>query len=155
MSLVTEEIRAIAEIVQGKELCQATSYMFLKEMGIPRGLLPLEDMEECGRVKETGFIWLKQKKKIDHKFEKIGKFAQYANEVTAFIEPKKLRQVTGVKAKEFFMWITVNEVSVDDQTMPFGKVIFKTPTGISRAFPISAFEVPPPEAEIDGGCQEI
>lgn len=48
-------------------------------MGLPNGLLPLKDMEECGYVKETGFVWLKQKKKTEHKFEKIDKSCSICN----------------------------------------------------------------------------
>ncbi|KAE8677926.1 putative Aproteint domain-containing protein [Hibiscus syriacus] len=73
MSLVTEEIKASAsEMYHGDEICQVKSKFLLEEVGMPRGLLPLRDIEECGYVKETGFVWLKQKKSITHKFDKIG-----------------------------------------------------------------------------------
>ncbi|CAI0472212.1 unnamed protein product [Linum tenue] len=73
MSLVTEEIRAKAtEVYNGDEICQAKSKELLKEIQLPNGLLPLHDIVECGINSETGFVWLKQKKSITHKFDKIG-----------------------------------------------------------------------------------
>ncbi|KAL3814623.1 hypothetical protein ACJIZ3_015891 [Penstemon smallii] len=139
-SLITDEIRASAsEIYHGDEICQEKSKFLLTEMGLPNGLLPLQDIEECGYVKDTGFVWLKQKKKHEHKFEKIGKPVQYATEVTAYVEPKRIKKLTGVKTKELLLWITLCDIFVDDP--PTGKITFKTPTGLFRSFPISAFQL--------------
>ncbi|XVE89541.1 hypothetical protein DITRI_Ditri20bG0004300 [Diplodiscus trichospermus] len=140
MSLVTEEIKSRAsEIYHGDEICQEKSKFLLQEVGLPRGLLPLKDIEECGYVKETGFVWLKQKKSITHKFEKIGKLVTYATEVTAVVEKNKIKKLTGVKTKELLVWITLSDIYVDDP--PTGKITFKTPAGLSRSFPVSAFEI--------------
>ncbi|XP_022745198.1 uncharacterized protein LOC111295754 [Durio zibethinus] len=140
MSLVTEEIKASAsEIYHGDEICQEKSKFLLQEVGMPRGLLPLKDIEECGYVKDTGFVWLKQKKSITHKFEKIGKLVSYATEVTAVVEKNKIKRLTGVKTKELLVWITLSDIYVDDP--PTGKITFKTPAGLSRSFPVSAFEI--------------
>ncbi|PON81663.1 hypothetical protein TorRG33x02_225560 [Trema orientale] len=139
MSLVTEEIKAKAEVYHGDEICQEKSKFLLTEIGLPNGLLPLKDIEECGYVKETGFVWLKQKKSVTHKFEKIGKLVSYATEVTAIAEPNKIRKLTGVKTKELLIWISLSDIYVDDP--PTGKITFKTPAGLSRSFPVSAFEV--------------
>ena len=140
MSLVTEEIKASAsEIYHGDEICQEKSKFLLQEICMPRGLLPLKDIEECGYVKDTGFVWLKQKKSITHKFEKIGKFVSYATEVTAVVEQNKIKKLTGVKTKELLVWITLSDIYIDDP--PTGKITFKTPTGLSRSFPVSAFEI--------------
>ncbi|KAL3515919.1 hypothetical protein ACH5RR_022821 [Cinchona calisaya] len=148
MSVVTEEIRANAsEIYKGEEICQEQTKLFLTEIGLPSRILPLKDIEECGLVRDTGFIWLKQKQKIEYKFEKIGTIAQYASEITAYAEPKKLKRITGIKTKELLMWITVSEVKVDDSSI--GKLTFKSSTGLHRSFPISAFEVTKPE-EVKG-----
>ncbi|OMP09417.1 hypothetical protein COLO4_05530 [Corchorus olitorius] len=106
---------------------------------MPRGLLPLRDIEEVGYVKETGFVWLKQKKSITHKFDKIGKLVSYATEVTAVVEKNKIKRLTGVKTKELLIWITLSDIYVDDP--PTGKITFKTPAGLSRSFPVSAFEI--------------
>lgn len=139
MALVTEEIKAQAEFYRGDEMCQEKSKFLLKEVGLPNGLLPLKDMEECGYVKETGFVWLKQKKKTDHKFEKIGKLVSYAPEITAYVEQGKIKKLTGVKTKELLLWITLSDIYVDDP--PTGKITFQTPAGLFRTFPVSAFEV--------------
>ncbi|CAA3018040.1 uncharacterized protein LOC111378657 [Olea europaea var. sylvestris] len=140
MSLITDEIRSSAtEFYTGNDICQVKSKFLLTEVGLPNGLLPLEDIEECGYVKDTGFVWLKQKKKTEHKFEEIGRLVQYAPEVTAYVEPNRIKKLTGVKAKELLIWITLNEIYVNDP--PTGKITFKTPAGLSRIFPVSAFEI--------------
>ncbi|KAL7235379.1 hypothetical protein ACSBR1_018807 [Camellia fascicularis] len=151
MSHITEEIKAKAEFYQGNDLCQEKSKLLLKEMGLPNGLLPLEDMEECGYVRETGFVWLKQKRKTEHKFEKIGKLVSYATEVTAYVEPNKIKKLTGVKTKELLLWITLSDIYIDDP--PTGKITFQIPAGLSRTFPVSAFVVEegPAKAEVGGG----
>ena len=137
---ILEEIKASAsEIYHGDEICQEKSKFLLEEVGMPRGLLPLRDIEECGYVKDTGFVWLKQKKSITHRFEKIGKLVSYATEVTAVVEKGKIKKLTGVKTKELLVWITLSDIQVDDP--PTGKITFKTPSGLFRTFPVSAFEI--------------
>ncbi|GER46892.1 hypothetical protein STAS_23952 [Striga asiatica] len=140
MSLVTDEIRAAAsEMYEGDEICQEKSRFLLTEMNLPNGLLPLKDMEECGYVKETGFVWLRQKAKCEHRFEKIGRPVRYATEVTAYVEPNRIRKLTGVKTKELLLWVTLSDIYVDDP--PTGKITFKTPAGLSRSFPVEAFQI--------------
>ncbi|KAF7805039.1 uncharacterized protein G2W53_044150 [Senna tora] len=139
MSVITEEMRAKAEMYEGEQLCQEKSKLLLKEVGLPNGLLPLKEMEECGYVKETGFVWLKQKKSCTHKFEKIGKLVSYDKLVTAHVEPGKIKKLTGVKTKELLVWITLSDIYVDDP--PTGKITFQTPAGLFRSFPVSAFEI--------------
>lgn len=146
MSLVTDEIRAAAtEMYTGDEICREKSRFLLTEMGLPNGLLPLKDIVEVGYVKETGFVWLIQKKKFDHRFEKIGKPVQYGVEVTAHIEPGRITKLTGVKAKELLLWVVLREIYVDDP--PTGKITFKTPTGLFRTFPVDAFVIEEEEAK--------
>lgn len=137
MALVREEIKANAEVYHGDEICQEKSKLLLTEVGLPNGLLPLQDIEECGYVRETGFVWLKQKKKTIHKFEKIGKLVSYEPEITAYVEQNKIKKLTGVKTKELLLWITLSDIYVDDP--PTGKITFKTPAGLFRSFPVSAF----------------
>ncbi|GFP80364.1 hypothetical protein PHJA_000179800 [Phtheirospermum japonicum] len=140
MSLITDEIRASAsEMYRGDAICQEKSRWLLTEMKLPNGLLPLRDIEECGYVKETGFVWLIQKKKCEHRFEKIGRPVRYAEEVTAYVEPNRIRKLTGVKTKELLLWVTLCDIYVDNP--PTGKITFKTPTGLSRSFPVEAFQV--------------
>ncbi|CAL1407710.1 unnamed protein product [Linum trigynum] len=146
MSLVTEEIRAKAsEVYNGDEICQAKSKELLREIELPNGLLPLHNIEECGIVRETGFVWLKQKKSITHKFDKIGKLVSYAPEVTAVVEKGKIKKLTGVKTKELLLWVTLSDIYTDEP--PTGKITFKTPTGLYRSFPTTAFEVEEPAAK--------
>lgn len=45
------------------------SKILLNEMGLPSGLLPFDNIEELDYVKDTGFMWLKQKKDKVHEFE--------------------------------------------------------------------------------------
>ncbi|KAI3711726.1 hypothetical protein L1987_70269 [Smallanthus sonchifolius] len=149
MSSVTEEIKASAsEVYYGDAIGQEKSKFLLTEMGLPNGLLPLEDIIECGYVKDTGFVWLKQKKQKVHKFEKIGKLVQYATEVTAIIEKFKIKKLTGVKSKELLMWITLSEISVDDPST--GKIIFTATSGLYRTFPVSAFQIEDVKKDVGG-----
>lgn len=150
MALVTDEIRAKSEMYHGDEMCQIKSKELLKEVGLPNGLLPLKDMEECGYDRESGFVWLIQKKSSTHKFEKIGKLVTYAPEVTAYVEFGKIKKLTGVKVKELLVWLTLNEICLDDP--PTGKITFKTPAGLFRTFPVSAFEIE--ESEVNEDVKE-
>ncbi|XP_072957371.1 uncharacterized protein [Typha angustifolia] len=128
-----------AEIFKGDKLCKKNSIELLGEVGLPNGLLPLEDIEEFGYNREAGFIWLIQKKKKDHTFKKIKQIVSYAPEVTAFVEKGKLKKITGVKTREMMLWLTVVEVYIEDPSL--GKITFKTGTGLSDSFVISAFEL--------------
>ncbi|XP_031478063.1 uncharacterized protein LOC116249079 [Nymphaea colorata] len=137
VSQVFESMRKRAEICVGEIECQKRAIQLLDEFNIPRGLLPLDNIVEIGLVRSEGFIWIRQKKKKDHYFEQIGRSVSFAAEVTAFIEPRRMKKVTGVKAKELLLWIGVAEMLVDNSNC--GNVQFKTHTGISRSFPVSAF----------------
>ncbi|XP_027904079.1 uncharacterized protein LOC114163896 [Vigna unguiculata] len=139
MALVAEDVKKRSEVYYGDEICQVKSKELLKEISLPNGLLPLKDIEECGYDRETGFVWLKQKKNYTHKFEKIGKLVSYAPEVTAQVEKGKISKLTGVETKELLLWITLSDIYVDDP--PTGKITFKTPAGLFRSFPVSAFEI--------------
>lgn len=136
---VANDQRSGAEIFHGTEICKQKSMDLLADMGLPKGLLSLEDLEETGYVKETGFVWLKQKKKTEHYFKKIGKMVQYGTEITAYVEQRKMKKLTGVKSKELLLWITISEISIDDSSS--GKIYFKSATGIGKSFPTSAFEI--------------
>lgn len=56
MGLVTEEVRAKAEMYTGDEICREKTKCFLKEISMPNGLLPLKDIEEVGFA--LGFLIL-------------------------------------------------------------------------------------------------
>ncbi|XP_076917569.1 uncharacterized protein LOC143577692 [Bidens hawaiensis] len=138
MSPITPEIRACAEILNGNEVCKEKAKSLLREYCLPDGLLPVEDVEELGYVKETGFVWVKQKNEIKHKFEKVGKQVSYATEITSYFEKCKIKKLSGVKSKELMLWISLVEIYVENPSSD--KITMKTPTGISKTFPKVAFE---------------
>ncbi|KAK8954023.1 hypothetical protein KSP39_PZI002660 [Platanthera zijinensis] len=135
MALVTEELKAKAEIYSGDALCQEKCQFLLKEVGLPNGLLPLKDILECGYVAETGHVWLKQRKKTEHCFKKVGRLVSYGPEITARVEKHRITKLTGVKAKELLLWVTLTDISFDGEA----KVTFHSSTGLYRTFPADAF----------------
>ncbi|CAL0306907.1 unnamed protein product [Lupinus luteus] len=136
-SLVKEKEHEGAEIVYGSEECQKHSIELLQELGFPKGVLPLKDLVECGRVRETGFVWMKQKEPYEHFFERTNTRVSYAAEVTAYVEKFKMKKMSGIKSKQMLLWVPITEMSIED---PKGKkILFKTPLGIGKSFPITAF----------------
>ncbi|KAE8699849.1 embryoproteinsis-associated protein EMB8 [Hibiscus syriacus] len=135
----TKEVdqRTGAEIVYGAEDCYRHSLELLQELGFPKGVLPLKDLVECGRVRETGFIWMKQKAPYEHFFAGTNTKVSYAAEVTAYVEKFRMKKMTGVKSKQVFIWVPITEMSIDDATGD--KMYFKTPMGIGKSFPVTAF----------------
>ncbi|CAD6233338.1 unnamed protein product [Miscanthus lutarioriparius] len=129
--------RAGAEVYSGAALCAEKSTELLAEVHLPLGLLPLADMEEVGYNRATGFVWLRQKKALTHTFRQIGRQVSYAAEVTAFVEDRKMKRMTGVKTKELLIWVTLSDMFIDKDDE--AKITFKTPTGLGRTFPVSAF----------------
>ncbi|XP_065854793.1 uncharacterized protein [Euphorbia lathyris] len=136
---ITEELKAKSEVYHGDEICKEKSMELLREVDLPNGLLPLHDIIECGYHRESGFVWLKQKKSITHKFDKIGKLVSYGTEVTAVVEKHKIKKLTGVKTKELLVWVSLSDIYVDDGSKE--KITFQIPTGLYRTFPVSAFMV--------------
>ncbi|KAF3974898.1 hypothetical protein ACB098_01G132100 [Castanea mollissima] len=129
--------RAGAEIVYGPEACYRHSIDLLEELGFPKGVLPLQDLEECGRVRETGFVWMKQKAPYEHFFVGTNTRVSYSLEVTAYVEKFKMKKMTGIKSKQVFLWVPITEMSIDDPASK--KIYFKTPMGIGKSFPFTAF----------------
>ncbi|XP_076936214.1 uncharacterized protein LOC143603230 [Bidens hawaiensis] len=129
--------RAGAEIVYGAEDCLRSSIELLEELGFPRGVLPLKDLVECGRVRATGFVWMKQKGPYEHFFEATNTRVSYATEVTAYIEKCKMKKMTGVKSKQLLMWVPIVEMSMENENS--SKIYFKVPVGIGKSFPLTAF----------------
>jgi len=138
-SQTNETYRAGADITRGDAAaCKKAAAELLAEIGLPKGLFPLEDMQEFGYNREAGFMWLVQgKKKTEHTFKKIKQTVSYAGEVTAFVEHGKLKKIAGVKTKELVLWLSVVEVYVDESAP--GKVTFKAGTGLSDSFDATAF----------------
>ncbi|GAB2274219.1 hypothetical protein Dimus_008986 [Dionaea muscipula] len=129
--------RAGAEIVYGNEDCQKHSLELLEEMGFPRGVLPLKDLVECGRVRATGFVWMKQKAASKHYFEKSKTLVSYGEEVTAYVEKHRMKRMNGVKSKQVLLWVTISEMIIEDPARR--KICFRTPLGLGKTFPITAF----------------
>ncbi|CAD6227049.1 unnamed protein product [Miscanthus lutarioriparius] len=94
--------RAGAEVFTGDATCRKMSVELLEELGLPKGLLPLEDIQEFGYNRNSGFIWLVQGKKVEHTFKKIMQKVSYD---AAFIENGKLRKITGIKTNAMMLWI--------------------------------------------------
>ncbi|XP_010538857.1 PREDICTED: uncharacterized protein LOC104813059 [Tarenaya hassleriana] len=132
-----KEERAGAEIVYGAEECYRSSVELLEELGFPKGVMPLKDLVECGRVKATGFVWMKQKAPYEHFFEATNTRVSYAVEVTAYVERCCMKKMTGVKSKQMFLWVPIVEMRMEEPTSK--KILFKTPMGIGKSFPVIAF----------------
>ena len=135
-----DDQKAGAEIYHGSEICKQKGLELLEQVGLPKGLILLDELEECGYVRETGFVWLKRNKKIEHEFKTIGKLVQYGAEISGYVEQQKMKKVSGVKSKELLVWITISEISIDDPSS--GKICFKSAiAGIKKSFPVGAFEI--------------
>ncbi|CAK9148142.1 unnamed protein product [Ilex paraguariensis] len=113
------------------------SVALLEEFGLPSGLLPLADVIEVGFVRSTGYMWILQKKKVEHNFKMISKLVSYDTEITGYVEKKQIKKLKGVKAKELVLWPPVNQITIDDP--PTGKIHFKSLAGITKTFPVEAF----------------
>uniref|UniRef100_A0A1J3FW42 DUF538 family protein n=1 Tax=Noccaea caerulescens TaxID=107243 RepID=A0A1J3FW42_NOCCA len=127
-----------AEICNGGSICKKKADEILSTMNLPKGLLPLDDMTEIGHNKSTGYVWIKMKNKVQHRFKAIGRNVSYDSEVTAFVENRRMRALTGIKSKELLIWVTISEIFVNDQDKT--KITFANRTGMSRTFPVTAFE---------------
>lgn len=132
-----DEQRQGAEIIRGAEECYDHSLTVLKELGFPKGVLPLKDLEECGLVRETGFVWMRQKAPYEHFFVGTNTLVRYDREVTAYLDKGRMKKMSGVKSKQFLLWVPIVEMSIEENAAD--KIYFKTPMGIGRSFPITAF----------------
>ncbi|XP_078433669.1 uncharacterized protein LOC144704960 [Wolffia australiana] len=128
-----------AEIYTGDVVCRQKTIALLEELNLPRGLLPVESVDEIGINRLTGFVWLRQKKALVYTFPKAGRVVSFGTEVTGFVENRRMRQVTGVKSKEMLMWFSLDEFFVDAKDAT--KIVFRTPVGLSKSYPTSAFEL--------------
>uniref|UniRef100_J3KXJ9 DUF538 family protein n=1 Tax=Oryza brachyantha TaxID=4533 RepID=J3KXJ9_ORYBR len=136
-SQAIEAHREGAEVYRGAALCAEKAVELLGGTQMPRGLLPLAEMEEVGYNRATGFVWLRQKKSITHTFKQISRQVSYAAEVTAFVEDRRMKRMTGVKTKELLIWVSLSDMYIDKDDP--SKINFKTPTGLGRTYPVEAF----------------
>ncbi|TKY48930.1 hypothetical protein E2542_SST26353 [Spatholobus suberectus] len=124
-------------VKKGQEEGLKMAVSLLQEFELPAGLLPLGDVIEVGHVRGTGYMWIAQKKKVEHEFKRISKLVSYDTQITGYISKKKIKKLKGVKAKELMLWPPVSEITVDDP--PTGKIHFKSLAGITKTFPAEAF----------------
>ncbi|XP_023512281.1 uncharacterized protein LOC111777076 [Cucurbita pepo subsp. pepo] len=124
-------------VKHGHEEGLGLALALLKDFELPEGLLPLADVEEVGYVKDTGYVWIVQRKKVEHHFKMVSKLVSYDAEITGFILKKRIKKLKGVKAKEFLLWPPVNDIYLDDP--PTGKIHFKSLAGVTKTFPVEAF----------------
>ncbi|XP_047308211.1 uncharacterized protein LOC124911742 [Impatiens glandulifera] len=124
-------------VKKGHEEGLKMAVSLLEEFELPVGLLPIADVVEVGFVGATGYMWIVQKKKIEHNFKLISKLVSYSTEITGYMEKKRIKKLKGVKAKELMLWPPVSEIILDDP--PTGKIQFKSLAGITKTFPVEAF----------------
>ncbi|KAL5576549.1 hypothetical protein UlMin_018248 [Ulmus minor] len=124
-------------VKKGNEEGTKMAVSLLEEFELPLGLLPLVDVIEVGYVRSTGYMWILQKKKVEHNFKMISKLVSYSTEINGFVQKKRIKKLKGVKAKELMLWPPVSEIIVDDP--PTGKIHFKSLAGITKTFPVDAF----------------
>eukprot|EP00249_Psilotum_nudum_P037122 c9513_g1_i1 orf=675-1100(-) len=106
------------------------SVRFLEAHGLPNGLLPLDDIEEMGYVQETGYFWVKQKTSKKHYFSGMNNYVSYAKEVSGYLDGNSLKKLSGVKAKQLLLWVSIVEISQKESNP--GYLFFKTPAGIGK-----------------------
>ncbi|KAL7190759.1 hypothetical protein ACSBR2_022941 [Camellia fascicularis] len=80
-------------VKKGHELGLIMAISLLEEHGLPLGLLPLADVIEVGFVKDTGYMWIIQKKKVEHNFKMISKLVSYNSEITGYVEKKRIEKL--------------------------------------------------------------
>ncbi|XVE51609.1 hypothetical protein DITRI_Ditri02bG0055400 [Diplodiscus trichospermus] len=131
--------RERAETYNGAAVCKQKVQQLLDQFHIPKGLMPLNNVVEFGYNATTGFLWLKQQKTFTYWFKTLGA-ASYGPEITAFIEDRRLRKLTGVKSKEMIIWVSLSDVSVDDS-----KITFATSMGLTQSYPVAEVEDDPQE----------
>ncbi|KAG0613371.1 hypothetical protein M758_6G097800 [Ceratodon purpureus] len=119
----------------GPESLQKATQL-ITEFGLPDGLLPLQDVVECGYNKETGYVWITQKKSIVHTFKEISKQVSYGDKITAYLDKGRLKKLTGVKAKEL-LWVSIVDIALEESDKE--KIFFKSFAGIGKSFPVKAF----------------
>ncbi|XP_049382968.1 uncharacterized protein LOC125847380 [Solanum stenotomum] len=109
----------------------------LEEFKLPLGIFPVVDVIEVGFVKNTGYMWIQQAKKVEHKFKMLPKPASYDTEISGYIDKNRIKKLKGLKVNTPIVSHPVNEIIVDDP--PTGNIQFKGFAGISRTIPLEYF----------------
>ncbi|XP_043705036.1 uncharacterized protein LOC122654832 [Telopea speciosissima] len=132
--MATDE-RAGAEIIVGKEACDLFTAELIKELGFPSGVSPPRELEECGRVRSTGFVWWKCKAPYEHFNVGTNSKNSYAAKTTAYVEKGKMKKMSGCKSRTpLKLWVTVVEMYLDGN-----KITFKSSVGVTKSFPLISF----------------
>lgn len=125
-----------AEIYHG-EACKERLGKLLEEFSVPKGVFHFGQIEEIGLNRSTGFFWLRQKEKTEHCFPSLGSLV-YDEEITSFIEPSHMKNITGLQGKQLFIRASINDVHVGVPSRDMIK--FTSSIGLSRDQLISNFE---------------
>lgn len=120
--------------------------LLLAEIGLPNVLASSPEIEEFYYVKPLGLVFLRLRNRTECRVvDNI--VVSYDTHVTARVEPNRIRKLTGVRAKEFLIWVNLSEIEIraagnGDSPAPAvsGFITFRTSVGLSRSFPVSAFE---------------
>ncbi|XP_074356764.1 uncharacterized protein At5g01610-like [Apium graveolens] len=137
--------RENAVIVTGKVAIKKKMSELLKKAKFPLGVMPVDEAVELGHNPSTGFLWVTRKKKLEIFFKGINKKATFDTDVTGFLEEHRMKKITGIKAKELMIWVSLTDFRIDDPAS--GKIIFTGTAGITKTFSISAFEEEEEEEE--------
>lgn len=137
--------RENAVVVTGKVAIKKKMSELLKKAKFPLGVMPVDEAVELGHNPSTGFLWVIRKKKLEHFFKGINRKATLDTEVTGFLEEHRMKKITGIKAKEIMIWVSLTDFRIDDPAS--GKIIFTGTAGITKTFSISAFEEEEEEEE--------
>ena len=70
-SQLVESHRAGAEVHKANDICKKKTVELLEEVGLPKGLFPMDNIEEVGHNCESGFVWMLQKKNNEHMFNNL------------------------------------------------------------------------------------
>jgi hypothetical protein len=96
---------------------------------------------------------MKQKAPYEHFFVGSNTKVSYATEVTAYVEKFKMKKMTGIKSKQMFLWVPLSEMSIENPSRK--KILFKTPMGIGKSFPVSAFMTDEEKQEQQEKLEEV
>ncbi|KAJ7538945.1 hypothetical protein O6H91_11G069800 [Diphasiastrum complanatum] len=130
----TSEVKRDAVAWVGQDEAFKKAIQLLQAFNLPGGILPLQNVIEVGFVRATGYMWILLKNNIEHEFQTIGKVLSYSTEISGYLERNRIKNLTGVKAKELLYKAPVLEISVEGS-----KITFKSNGGLSKTFPIEAF----------------
>ena len=100
----------------------------------------MKDVQEFGYNHSSGFIWFILKEKHSHSYKKIDRAVVFDKEVTAYLDNKKIKNISGVQTKALVFWITVVEIFAEER-LPEMITFVSGVKGVSEKFHISVFEL--------------